>query len=154
MRVDAPLRSSREIVAVNSVEMAGDLTHPVLLNAKQRDLFALNESQVETRDCCWQLRVHAASVPEPPVAHRLRHPCCFGRFVREHASRDRGPELDPILSPRHAGSPARGDLPPIAPHPLLLRSVCHRSTPPPKCRDERLDQVWLPRLLWTTQPAT
>src|SRR5665648_167834 len=81
-RVAALRRSSREIV---------DGSRP--RRAQQRDLLALREGQVPTREPAELERRHAATLAEPPAAGGLRRTDRDPRVLAGQSPRDEDPEL-------------------------------------------------------------
>ncbi len=78
---------------------AGDLAHPQLLRAQDRDLLTLSQRQVPPRQRGQHDRRHPASLTEPPRPDRLRHASHDRRVLARHAASDRLPEPNPVLAP-------------------------------------------------------
>ena len=89
-RVAAQLARDRPRV---TSDPAGDLAHPELLSAQQRDLLTLGERQVAARGLVQADRRHAASVTEPAGPDRPRHTDRLRGLDRRHPRRDPPPEL-------------------------------------------------------------
>ena len=136
-RVPAQLPRDRRRAAIQPPR---DLPHTKTLSAEERDLLPLDERQVAARHRWRKTGIHAASVAEPPERHRRRHTRLARRVLGLQPTSDRGPEPDPILTPRHRRPPRRGHLPPIQLNlPLPLPHRPHPTPPPSRCCDDQLN---------------
>src|SRR5262249_6274609 len=109
---------------------AGDLAHPLLLRAQNRDLLALSERQVPPRQRGQRDGRHPASLPEPPRANGLRHTRPYCRVLARRAAGDRLPEPHAILAPRGRRPAWRPHLPAHRTNRLLAFPGTHTATPP------------------------
>ena len=92
--------------------LPGDLTHAAAPGLQDRDLLALGERQVASRQRSPADRRHSATLTKPPDADRGRHTGSHARLLTRHPGGDRRPEPLPILPPTDDPANASAPAPP------------------------------------------
>ena len=109
---------------------ASDLTHPLLLSTKDRDLLPLSKRQIAPRPWSQRDWRHPTSLPKPPRPNSLRDPSLERGILTRRPTRNRLPEPDPVVTPRSRRAPRRPHLTTHRTNRLLTLPNTHRHPPP------------------------
>ena len=99
-RVAALRVSSRETVEGLRLMRHAVLPYTNVLGPQQSNFFSLRERQISCGHRFGHKQWHAATMPEPTSAYRLRHGDHFGRSLARHPGRNLLPELSLHFSPK------------------------------------------------------